>query len=156
MPSNSAGRRAVLTLHNQNGLITLFELSHPDIITKRLALSTADVVHDGNTYTAFNFEVDYPTDDKGIPTGRMRVSGVSKEVWDLIGELEEPPPTIRLLWVLEDDTETIQDEWDCFDLSRVTSTSLAVEGEFNHELYANEPHPSVRMTGSKFYWMNYF
>ena len=149
MPSNTAGRRAVLNLHNQNGLITLLELSHPDITTKRIALSTADVTHDSNTYTAANFEVDYPTDDKGIPTGRMRISNVTKEIWRLIGNLDEPPPQVRLLWVLED-------EWDLLDLSRVTGTPLAVEGEFSHELYANEPHPSLRMTGRKFYWMNYW
>ena len=156
MPSNPAGRRAVLNLHNQNGLITLLELSHPDIMTKRLALNAANVTHAGNTYFAANFEVDYPTDDRGIPTGRMRISNVTKEVWQLIGNLEEPPPSIRLLWVLEDDTETIQDEWDLLDLSRVTGSALAVEGEFSHERYANEPHPSVRMTGRKFYWMNYW
>lgn len=156
MPSNTAGRRAVLNLHNQNGLITLLELSHPDIATKRIALSTANVTHATNTYFAANFEVDYPTDDKGIPTGRMRISNVTKEIWQLIGNLEEPPPSVRLLWVLEDDTETIQDEWDLLDLSRVTGSALAVEGEFSHELYANEPHPSVRMTGRKFYWMNYW
>lgn len=156
MPSNTAGRRAVLNLHNQNGLITLLELSHPDIVTKRIALNTANVTHAANTYFAANFEVDYPTDDKGIPTGRMRISNVTKEVWQLIGNLEEPPPSIRLLWVLEDDTETIQDEWDLLDLSRVTGTSLAVEGEFSHERYANEPHPSVRMSGQKFHWMNFW
>lgn len=156
MPANSAGRRAVITLHNQNGLITLFALSHSSFTTKRLALSTADVTHQGNTYKAFNFEIEYPTDDKGIPTGRMRISNVTREAWDLLKTVEEDNPQVDLRWVLEDDTETIQDQWQLLDVMRVTGTSLAIEGEFSHELYANEPHPSQRMIGSKFYWMNYF
>lgn len=156
MPSNAAGRRAVISLHNQNGLITLFELSHADFGTIRLALSTADVTHNGHVYAYANFEVEYPTDDKGIPTGRMRISGVTPQVWDLLKSIEDDNPQVRLLWVLEDDTETIQDEWQLLDVSRVTGSALTIEGEFSHELYANEPHPSDRLTGSWAFWMNYF
>jgi hypothetical protein len=156
MPANTAGRRAVITLHNQNGLITLFELSHADFSTKRLALSTANVSHGGNTYFAANFEIEYPTDDKGIPTGRMRISGVTPDVWNLLKSIEEDNPQVRLLWVLEDDTETVQDEWQLLDVARVTGSTRVIEGEFSHELYANEPYPTQRVIGSKFYWMNYF
>lgn len=156
MPANSAGRRAVITLHNQNGLVTLFELSHASFPTLRLALSTADVVSGGNTYKAFNFEIEYPTDDKGIPTGTMRISNVTKEAWELLKDIEEDNPRVRLLWVLESDPDTVQDEWLLLDVSRITGTQLALEGEFSHELYANEPYPTQRVIGSKFYWMNFF
>jgi hypothetical protein len=155
MPANAAGRRAVINLHNQDGLITLFELSHDDFTTIRLALSPDDVTHDGNVYTGFNFEIEYPTDEKGIPTGRMRISNVTKEVWELLRDIETPPQ-VNLKWVLESDPETVQDEWQLLDVSRVTASSLALEGEFNHELYANEPHPSKRMIGSWAYWMNFW
>lgn len=156
MPSTAAGRRAVITLHNQNGVIHLFELSHADFSTKRLALSTRDVSHGGNTYKAFSFEIECPTDDKGIPTGTMRISNVTREVWDLLKNIEEDNPQVRLIVVLESYTETVEDEWQLLDVSRISGTMLALEGEFSHELYANEPHPSQRMVGSKFYWMNYF
>lgn len=156
MPVNSAGRRAVITLHNQNGLITLFALSHASFATKRLALSTEDVTHQGNVYKAFNFEIECPTDEKGIPTGRMRISNVTREVWDLLKSVEEDNPQVDIRQVLEDDTETIQEHWQLLDVTQVSGTSLALEGEFSHEFYANWPYPSLRMIGSKFYWMNYF
>ncbi|WP_119270853.1 hypothetical protein [Taklimakanibacter deserti] len=156
MPATTAGRRAVITLHNQNGLIHLFSLSHSSFTTKRLALSTQDVTHDGNTYTAFNFEIESPTDGHGIPTGRMRISNVTREVWDLLKTVEEDNPQVDLRQVLEDDTETIQDQWQLLDVMRITGTSLALEGEFSHELYANFPYPVQRVIGSKFYWMNFF
>ena len=161
MPSNAAGRRAVLNIENSDGHITLIVLSHPDITTQRLAMSRNDVVvsaggggspHDG-TYTGYPFEVELPTDDKGVPRGTIRISHVTSLIWNLIGNVQAPPPQVNIYRVLESDVNTIQDRFLLLDLQRISATILTVEGVIGHENFAVEPCPAARVIPPIAPWM---
>lgn len=160
MPSNAAGRRAVLNIENSDGHITLIELSHPSIATQRLAMARSDVTSSGPTgsgavYTAYPFEVELPTDDRGVPRGTIRISHVTSLIWNLIGNVQGPPPQLNIYRVLESDVNTIQDRYLLLDLQRIAATILAVEGVIGHENYAVEPCPAARVIPPTCPWMVY-
>ena len=160
MPVNAAGNAAVLNVWNADGNIILLTFSHSSFATQRLALAMSDVVStaDGTgsqTYTAFPFEVSLPTNSKGIPTGSIRISNVTRLVWGLIKDITEPPPQLALYRVLESDLNTVQDQFLRLDIKRVTADMLALEAEFGHENYAQEPYPAARVVPPYCPWMVY-
>lgn len=159
MPANAAGRRAVLNIENSDGNITLIALSHPDIATQRLAMSRTDVMSSGptgssTTYVAYPFEIELPSDDKGVPRGTIRISHVTSLIWNLIGNVQGPPPQLNIYRVLESDVNTIQDRYLLLDLQRIAATILTVEGVVGHENFAVEPCPAARVIPPLCPWMN--
>lgn len=160
MPVNAAGRRSVLNVNNVDGHILLFAFSHSSFPTQRLALAMQDVVStaDGTgaqTWTAYPFELELPSDSKGIPTGTIRLSNVTRLVWGLIKDITEPPPQISIFHVLESDPNTVQDSFTKLDVRRVTADMLSLEAEFSHENYAQEPYPACRIVPPYTPWMLY-
>ena len=164
MPSNTAGRKAVLNVWNSDGNIVLIELTHPDITTQRLAMSTSDVeawipLAGGGTailtFTAYPFELEPVTDDKGVPRGALRISNVTSLIWNLVGSLDAPPPQINIYRVLESDATVIQDSFLSLDVKRVAANMLTVECEFGHENYASEPYPAARVVPPLCPWLQY-
>ena len=158
MPSNAAGRKAVLNVWNSDGNVILISLTHADITTQRLALAMEDVVStaDGGsqTYTAFPFELELPTDDKGVPRGTIRISNVTRLVWSLLADLTTPPQ-LNIYRVLESDLNTVQDSFLALDIKRISAQTLALEAEFGHENYAVEPYPAARVVPPTCPWMLY-
>lgn len=158
MPANAAGRKAVLNVWNSDGNIVLIRFSHADIVTQRLALAMDDVLStaDGGaqTYTAYPFEIELPTDDKGVPRGAIRLSNVTRQVWDLVSDLTTPPQ-LTIYRVLESDLNTVQDEFAGLDIKRVSAEMLSLEAEFGHENYAVEPYPAARVIPPACPWMLY-
>lgn len=163
MPSNAAGRKAVLNVWNSDGNIVLISLTHPDITTQRLAMSTSDVTvavaagaspADG-TYTAYPFELEPVTDDKGVPRGALRISNVTSLIWNLVGSLDAPPPQLNIYRVLESDATVIQDSFLSLDVKRVAANMLTIECEFGHENYASEPYPAARVVPPLCPWLQY-
>jgi hypothetical protein len=158
MPANAAGRKAVLNVWNADGNIVLVALTHPDFATQRLALCLDDVVSsaDGSsqTYTAYPFEIELPTDDKGVPRGTIRLSNVTRQVWDLVGGLSSPPQ-LTIYRVLESDLNTVQDVFAGLDIKRVSAAMLTLEAEFGSENYATEPYPAARVIPPYCPWMLY-
>lgn len=159
MPANAAGRKAVLNVWNSDGNIVLITLTHPEITTQRLALCLDDVVStaDGGseTYTAYPFEIELPTDDKGVPRGVIRLSNISHQVWDLVGDLDDPPPQLNIYRVLESDLNTVQDSFTKLDLKTVAAEMLTLEATFGHENYATEPYPAARLIPPLAPWILY-
>lgn len=158
MPANAAGRKAVLNVWNSDGNIVLVTLTHADITTQRLALHMDDVVSsaDGSsqTYTAYPFEIELPTDDHGVPRGTIRLSNVTRQIWSLVKNLTSPPQ-LAIYRVLESDVDTVQDVFAGLDIQRVSAAMLALEAEFGHENYAIEPYPAARVITRYCPWMNY-
>lgn len=160
MPANRGGRSAVLNVWNRDGNIILLEFSHASISTQRLAMATDDVTSTlggGSpvTFTAYPFELDQVTDDKGVPRGGLRISNVTALIWNLIGDLAGAPPQINLYRVLESDVDTIQDQFLGLDVKRVAADMLTVECEFGHENYAIEPYPAARVIPPRCPWITY-
>jgi len=157
MPVNRAGRSAVLNVWNTDGIIPLLEVTHTSITTERVAMAVDDVTSTlggGSpvTFTAYPFEIDMVTDDKGVPRGGLRISNVTQLIWNLVGGLTTPPQ-INLYFVLESDVNTIQDQFLALDVKRVAADLLTVECEFGHENYAAEPYPAARVVPPRCPWI---
>lgn len=160
MPVNSAGRRSVLNVNNVDGSIFLITFTHQTFSTQRLALAMQDVssTADGTgakIYTAFPFELELPTDDKGVPTGSIRLSNVTQLILNLIKDVQSPPPQLNIFRVLESDVNTVQDSFRYLDIMEVRANMLSIDATFSHENYAVEPYPAARVIPPYAPWMQY-
>ena len=160
MPINNPGRRSVLNVNNIDGSIFLITFTHPTFATQRLALAMRDVTStaDGTgsqTYTAFPFELELPTDDKGVPTGSIRLSNITQQILTLIRDIQSPPPQLNIFRVLESDVNTVQDSFLYLDIMEVRANMLSLDATFSHENYAVEPYPAARVVPPYCPWMQY-
>jgi len=154
MTLTTDGKRNVLNPRNPDPRLILLSLAHADFAaTLYYAQNFEDVVSNGQTYTAFPFEIELPTDDDGVPRGSIRIANIGRAIWDLIGELVTPP-VLTLTFVLASAPDTVQRAFTYLEVRRVVGTFLAVEAEFSHENYGSEPYPSRRLTPSIFTWLN--
>lgn len=111
MRSNiTAQARALINNPNCNkAFIALMEISHPSLATLYLANDRRDVVHNGQTYRAFPFDVRMLDEQQNeLTSSTVRFSWVDSSVKDLIQKTNEIPATVSVKWVLEDDWNTVQ------------------------------------------------
>jgi len=148
------GKRNLLHPSNPDPRIILIAISHSSFSTTyRYTNNFEDVVHDGNTYTAFPFSIDLPTDDDGVPRGIVRVSNVTREIWDKIGTLTSPPQ-FTITFVIASAPDTIQRQFAFLDLRRATTARLSLEADFSHDNYGGELYPSRRLTPTIASWIS--
>lgn len=160
MPVNAPGRRSVLNVNNADGSIFLITFTHSTFVTQRLALAMNDVTSsaDGTgsqTYTAFPFELELPTDDKGVPTGSIRLSNITHQILTLIRDIQSPPPQLNIFRVLESDVNTVQDSFLYLDIMEIRANMLSLDATFSHENYAVEPYPAARVIPPYAPWMQF-
>lgn len=154
MPATADGRRAVLTVENSNGKIALLTFAHPDKPTRRFAMAKKDVFDGVDTFQRMPFILEWPTNGKGVPQGRLRISGVTREVLDWLDGVDTPPPTVSCKFVLESNPTVAEESWSLFDIQQVTAKMVTVEASFSQENFASDPYPSKRMTGDWAHWLN--
>lgn len=158
MTLTSAGTRAAVNIWNSDGWLWLFRLSHPDITTQRFALSrteiTSSVEGSPQAYTGLPLEVEPITDDKGLPRGGLRLTNVSRQVWNVIGNLSSAP--ILDTWVaLESAPSVIEASWLDMQVMTVAANMLTIEAEYGDDNRAVEPCPAQRLIPPQFAWIPY-
>ena len=95
--------------HCNKAFIALLEISHPLLATVRLANDQTDVVHNGNTYTAFPFEVKMLDETQNeLTSTSVKLFWVDSSIKDLIQKVDDRPATMAIKWVLEGDWDTVQ------------------------------------------------
>ncbi len=87
-----------------------------------------------------------------MPRGSIRIANITRTLWDIIGELIAPP-VLTLTFVLASAPSAIQRSYTYLEVRRVVGTFLAIEAEFSHENYGQEPYPARRLTPSVFTWL---
>lgn len=154
MTLTTAGKRNVLNPRNADPRIVLLTLEHDDLdFAHRYTNNFEDIESGGETFTAFPFMVTFPTDDDGVPRGTIRVSNVTRELWDLIGTVTTPPK-ITITFVLASDPDTTERTFALLEVRRIVATMLSLEAEYSHENYAAESYPARRLTPKVFSWIN--
>lgn len=158
MPLTTGGTRAAITIWNSDGWLWLFRLSHPDIATQRFCLSRADVTSNvegsPNVYTGLPLEIEPVTDDKGLPRGGLRLSNVSRQVWNVIGNLSSAP-TLDVYLALESAPNTVEANWPSMNVMKVAANMLTIEAEYGDDNRAVEPSPAGRLIPPQFPWVSY-
>ncbi|RJP54323.1 MAG: hypothetical protein C4583_03090 [Anaerolineaceae bacterium] len=158
MALTASGRRAAINIWNADGWLWLFKLSHADIATQRFALArsnvTSSVEGSSNTYIGLPLEIEPVTDDKGLPRGGLRLSNVSRQVWDVIGNLSSAPQ-LDIYLTLESAPDTAEANWPSMSVMTVVANMLTVEAEYGDDNRAVEPSPAGRLIPPQFAWVPY-
>lgn len=147
------GRGEALKVHGDAAWIILLTIEHADLTTQRFTNNTEEVTSRGNTFISYPFILELMNNSDGVPTGKLRISNISRHIWRQI-EVLTVSPTFTFELVLSTDVETVIDSYVLSELWRVAADTNAVEGDLTHQRYATEPWPSPRMTPKFFPWLS--
>jgi len=132
--------------------LILLEISHADLsATIRLVNNTEDVDSNGETYTAFPFQINLPYDDEEgvMPTVQLEVCNVDRTIVEAIRSIDSPP-TVKAALILASDPDTLEAGWWEFTLKNATYTAEAVTADLSYEDILNDGFPEGSFTPEEF------
>lgn len=120
----------------------LLVIEHPSLEEPlRFNDSGEDIVSNGETYSAFPFELSLPDDDENAaPRAKLRIDNTTREIVATIRTLR-PAPTAHFMVIRTDDPDVIEAEFPDFKLSNVTYDVNVVEADLTVEYFTAEPYP---------------
>ncbi len=148
---SSASLAAVLAQETAEVFIRLITIDHPDLAAPiRVSSDAVDTVSNGNTYTAFPFELQLPDDSGDRPqTARLTIDNVSREIVQAIRSIQSPP-SVTIEIVRAADPDTIEVSYTGFALRNVRYDAMVVSGDLTVDDFTTEPYPAGRFVPSLF------
>lgn len=127
--------------------LLLLTISHASLSASlRFVNNYTDIVSNGNTYTAFPFEITLPDDkEESLPQMRLAIDNVDRQIVNAIRSLTSPP-TVTLDVILASAPNTLEASFSGFVLRNVTYGELVVEGALLLEDVLNESFPQHSFT----------
>lgn len=147
------GARQAVALHSDAAFLILLTITHPSLAIQRFTSNSQNVVSRGMVFIRYPFVLELMNNSDGVPTGRLRISNISRHIWRQI-ELLTTSPAFTFEIVLSTDPDTVIDAYELAELWRVTADTNAIEGDLTHERYAAEPWPGPRLTPKHFPWLS--
>lgn len=152
-PQGTAAANAQTT---DEAWLILLALDHPSFATPiRVARNKINVVHGGNTYVRFPFNLKLPgkkADEKAVGMieidniGEFEIDGKQQTIGDVVKAIpvgENAVATVTI--VLGSDPELIEEGPASFTLRNVKDNGLTVTGELHMEDFRGEPCPCDSM-----------
>jgi len=130
----------------------LLTITHADLTTPiRLTDDRADIVSRSNTYTAFPFSISLPPSiENEVPSVRLVIGNVSRELMDEIRTITTPP-TISLELISHDAPDTVEIGPLDFKLKSADYDAQTIEASIGFEEdFLTEPFPAARFTPQGF------
>lgn len=134
-------------------VLTLLEVTHSALTTVRIVDNTADVVSNGNTYTAFPFAVTLPADtDQVAVSAQVRVANATRllvpHVRTISGSRERALVTLTVVDSTDPDTALVQH-------AGLELVDLSYDADFmifslSIDNFLNEPFPSATFSPRDF------
>lgn len=119
----------------------LLEITHPQLATPvRIVRDTQNIVSNGETFIAMNFDIQLPDDLQGqLPRAPIRIDNVGRELTQWLDASNGGRGAlVRVMQVMRDDPDTL--EYDVtMDLLRVRQNGAYVTGELGYEDTLNLP-----------------
>lgn len=127
----------------------LLEINHSSFSAPlRFVSDVDDLVSNGETYTAFPFEINLPTDDENEPGATVRIENVDDRIGTTLLNLNTDPVTVDIKVVLRSTPDVIEAEWSEFELVDVEITGIFVSGRLVVRGQVLEPTPGRVLTSS--------
>jgi hypothetical protein len=145
MPISDQLKRAVLRINSDEVVSTLLTISGDGFSTFYVCDNSADVVSNGQTFTAYPFEIELPGDREDASLCRLRIANVSREIGQAL-EAATGQITVKVQLVMASTPDVIEKEFAGFDLRRSSRDVITVEGELQMAQFTNEPWPKIRAT----------
>lgn len=128
-------------------LLTIDHASLDDPI--RVVDNTKDITSNGNTFTAFPFEITLPSDGDAAPKAQLTIANVDRSIGDALDQITTAP-TVKMQLILASDPDTIEREWDLFELVNVQIGAIQVTGDLAVRARTQDPWPNVMVTPGRF------
>lgn len=147
---STAGKTQVFAQEGDSFLV-LLEIDHADLADPlRFVNNTEDVTSNGESYTAFPFDISLPTDsDESPPRARLVIDNVSREIGEVIRDLDTAP-TITIYVIRMDDFDAVEITLPSFTLRNVQYDVMQVSGELELEDLTREPFPARTFSPAEF------
>jgi hypothetical protein len=123
-------RSAAFAQETDEAVIILLTITHPDLAAPlRFARNMQAVISRGNTFTAYAFDVDLPTQDSESPAkSTLRIDNVDRVIVEQL-RLISGPPGVMVEAVLASTPDIVEAGPFQFTLRNATYDILTVEGE---------------------------
>jgi len=104
----------------------------------------------GETFIFMPFEIWLPRDDKtGTVSAKLSIQNIDRRIVETARSVTQPV-NVKMQCVLASDPDTIEIEFDNFQLSNVKYDVMSVEGDLTLNYWGLEPFPSWNFTPSNF------
>lgn len=136
-------------------VLVLLTITHPTIETLRVVNNAPradggnDIVSRGETFLAFPFTPELPTDNDGQPIARLRIANVDRRISESLLDLRSPPE-VAFEIIRASAPDTVLRRYARFELRNVTFDAIEVTGELMQASFGSEPWPNVRVVPSLF------
>ena len=137
--------------HSQVAWHILLDITHPDLAAPlRFVNSRSDIVSNGNTYTAFPFEIVIPDEDGDNPQkAQLKIDNISREVYAAIWALD-PSPTVSVSICLSSQPDVIEYRTGNLFLNQVTADEMYLIGDLSPLQYSRETFPGAVVNPARF------
>jgi hypothetical protein len=146
MRDYSSSARRKINATSGEAPVVLLEITHPDLEAPiRVAQDNQDLLHQGNLFVAFAFEIDLPDDqDKQTPRASIAMDNVGRELTQWLEASDGGDGAqVRVMQVMRSDPDVV--EWEVtLDLSNVSMDVRRVTGDLSFEDLLNRPGVLLR------------
>ncbi len=150
MPLSTAALKAILGIEGSDPVLTLVTIvigTGGDQVTLRFVNNSVDIVSNGQTFTAYPFQLGV-TDGDRSPEIKVRIGNVDRQI--ILAILDERiPPVLRVDFVLESTPNTLERTFQQFTLRDVQADTLLIEGSLGQSRISTEIWPSTRANKSR-------
>lgn len=131
--------------------LVLLTIDHADLASPiRVVNNTEDITSNGDTFTAFPFELPMPeSPEDAPPRTTLRIDNVSREIGQAIRSISTPAD-ITIQVVRQADPDTYEVTLSGYRLTNVRYNALTVEGDVIREDLTKEPYPFLSYSPAEF------
>lgn len=161
-PLSTAFRRELEEPRSTEFIVILLTISDTSLKEPiRVANDTVSYIYNGDTYVGFPFEMELLDDTIRLPTGRIRIQNVDRQIGEAILALTDPP-TLTITVLASSDfgpisngareplgTPTVEYEATNLIFNNISVNVTEVTGELGSFDMTNEPWPAIRSTADR-------
>ena len=127
--------------HADDPFLVLLTLSHDTLAEPiRIVRNRKAITSRSNTYLAYPFEIELPTDGEESPSARITVANVSRSIGYALEALVEPPECLIEI-VLASTPDTVERAWDEFSFTQATWDAFRMTATIQQLAFWDEPWP---------------
>jgi hypothetical protein len=137
---------------NESNLpLVLLEIAHASLVgTIRLVNNKVNVMHLGEEYIGFPFEIILPDSKESTPpTAKIRIDNVSREIGQAIRQISTPP-LVTIKVVRQETLDVIEAEFSGMYLTNVSYDAMSVDADLMFEDLNRETYPAYTFSPANY------
>lgn len=147
---SDTARIEALSQHSADPFLVLLTLTHETLAEPVYIVRNREkIISRGNTYLAYPFEIDLPTDNDEAPEARITIANVSRAIGNALEKLVTPP-TALIEIILASAPDDVERSWDDFELTEVSFDAMRMTGTLAQRQVWSEFYPRYRVTPKDF------